>query len=212
MLVEEALDLCSGTGRAAEETVKYGIRKNSPLPKLYLSDLFPDLNSFEQLKKKYPDNIDYIAEPLDMMNPPLDKFKLFTICAAFHHLKQKDASRVLNNFLVRGGSLIIFEPLSRSLLNLVMMIIIIPVLVPIYAVVSVLARPRCLISWLFCLIVPIIPLMVCFDGIISILRTYTRSEIEAMLSPQNARTYSITFKKLKTKCPIPSYACLIERK
>jgi hypothetical protein len=176
-------DLASGGGRPIATLIEEADKKNVSLPKIILSDLHPDTNAFALMARDYPGRLEYVGETVDATDPGAGGARLFSICGAFHHFPPETARRMLANVASRGDGIFIQEIFDRQwwALALCMFNLIPLMLAPFFS--ERFSVKKLLIST----ILPIVPLMIMFDGIVSIFRTYRPAEIIAML-PIRLRT------------------------
>ena len=94
---------------------------------------------------------------------------------AFHHFKPEDAKNIIKKCLSNGQSLTIFEFKSRyDVMSYVMSV---------FGLFYLIFVPFVAQKWgwrkfIFTTLIPIIPFVSTFDGIVSNLRTYTKSELQ----------------------------------
>ena len=147
----------------------------------------------EQLKKKNPDlkilltafkytknqtdNIDYIMNSVDARNVPKNLKGLRTQFLSLHHFKPNEAKQILQNVIDANSAIAIFEAQERSLPSILSMIF-----SPISVIfITPLIKPFKLGRIFFTYLIPIIPLVVLWDGIISSLRTYSVKEMNLLV-------------------------------
>ena len=153
------------------------LRKDIPDLKIWLTDLYPNISAFEFTKSK-ADNFEYVPDPVDAREVPLEFEGLRTQFLSLHHFQPADAKRILQNALDTGSSLAIFEGQERSFASILAMI---------FSPISVLLttpfiRPFKLGRILFTYLIPIVPLFVLWDGVVSSLRTYSVEEMKELVS------------------------------
>ena len=171
---KEVLEVCSGGGGPIDTILTSAKKeKNGLLPIITLSDLNPDFHAFQKIQNKHPDHIKYINTPVDATETDGLNAELISLCSSFHHLPPALAKKVLNNAYKNSNGIFIREVLSRNPLNALSSLFnLLPLmLAPFFA--GRISFFKILIST----IIPIIPLMIIFDGIVSVFRTYTTDEI-----------------------------------
>jgi len=175
------LDLCSGGGGPICTIIDNAEQDGVELPTIILSDLFPDIAHFESLRIQCgSDVINFVSEPLSADNASSAEIRLRSICSAFHHFPPETAAAIIRDAARNGDGIFIMEPFQRSWRHLLMMFLM-AVPATIAGMLSPFFSPRFRFGkMLVCTIVPLIPLALHFDGIVSVLRTYTASEIAAM--------------------------------
>jgi len=173
-------DLCSGGG--------------GPLPLLLgdveatatLTDLYPNQEAFAEAARRNP-RIDYRLDSVDCTQPPPDLKGLLTLFNAFHHLRPDTAKKLLAQAVSRRQPIAVFELVDRSkLLSMPLLPLLIFLAMPF-------VRPRRL-EWLFfTYIIPLIPVLILFDGLVSCLRAYSHAELRELTADLNDFTWEINY-------------------
>lgn len=141
-----------------------------------LSDFYPNISSFEKLKEEYPDYIKFKKEPVDARDVSIDQKLLRTQFLSLHHFKPSDATAIFKNAVHSGHPICIVEGQQRTIPSMIGMIF-----SPINALLMTpFIRPFRFDRILFTYLIPILPLLIMWDGIVSVLRTYTESELHKM--------------------------------
>jgi hypothetical protein len=166
-------DYCSGAGGpwprllAAVSTTVPGVR-------LELSDAYPNADALTHFPAGTP--VTYRDTPLSPTDLWPAGATLVTMFAAFHHFPPGDAQQILRRANESQTPIAIFEVTQRSVRALVLMCI-----VPIAVLLLTPAiRPFRWWRLLFTYLIPIIPIAVWWDGIVSCLRTYRPDEMMAL--------------------------------
>jgi len=172
----QIVDLASGGGGGLLR-VNQELKKNNPNVRILLTDFYPNTSAFEYTKKQ-SDNFDYIATPVDAMHVPENLKGLRTQFLSFHHFRPEDARQILQNAVDAQNAIAIFEGQERSVASIVAMV---------FSPISVLLtapfiRPFKLGRIIFTYLIPIVPLAVLWDGIVSALRTYSEAEMHELVS------------------------------
>jgi hypothetical protein len=169
------VDLCSGGGggilKIYEELKAEGLNV-----KIILTDLYPNINAFKHTKQVSRGNIDYSGKPVDAANVPAELKGFRTQLISFHHFKPEQAKQILKNAADSGVPIGIFEATERKIPNLIAMLFS-PLLVLLF---TPFIRPFKLSRLLFTYIIPAIPLFTLWDGLVSVLRSYTPEEMKEM--------------------------------
>ncbi|MBZ5608384.1 MAG: hypothetical protein LAP38_09005 [Acidobacteriia bacterium] len=166
--VAEIVDLGSGAGgpvvRVLKELEARGLRV-----RVTLTDLFPNANAARESP-----SIRYWPEPVDATHVPSALTGTRTMFAAFHHFRPDAARRILRDALEHRRAICIFEATSRTPAAIASALLI-PLLV---LVLTPVVRPVSWVQILFTYLVPILPLLIFWDGLVSQLRTYSVEELE----------------------------------
>jgi hypothetical protein len=167
-------DLCSGSGGPWAELLP-SLRAEGVEVPVCLTDKFPNAGALACVAATKP-GVRFEAESIDAIDVPTRLAGFYTVFTAFHHFRPADARAILAATVRNQQGIAVAEITSRTRATLAKM-----VLVPIAVwLMTPAIRP---IRWsrlFWTYIVPIIPVAVLFDGIVSCLRTYTPDEMLAM--------------------------------
>jgi len=189
----QIIDLGSGGGGGLI-WLNSELKKEIPELKIILTDFYPNIPAFKFTKRK-ADNFEYIEKPIDARNVPSELKGLRTQFLSLHHFKPKDAKQILQNAIDSNSSIAIFEAQERSLLSIIAML---------FSPLSVLLtapfiRPFKIGRIIFTYLIPIVPLFVLWDGIVSSLRTYSVKEMHELVKNLNGtETYDWQINKVKS--------------
>lgn len=172
---ETIIDLASGGGGGLLKLNEHLLKQNPNL-KIILTDYYPNLEAFK-LTKSLANNIEYITTPIDALNVPKSLDGLRTQFLSLHHFKPKQAQQILKNTVDSESSIAIFEAQERNLKSIIFMLLS-PLNVWLF---TPFIRPFKFSRIFFTYLIPIIPLLVCWDGIVSVLRTYSIEEMEMLI-------------------------------
>jgi hypothetical protein len=179
------VDLCSG-GAGPWLSILEDLQKakhNSIT--LTLTDLYPNLRTFRAIQAHAPQNISFCDQPVNATQVPKNLTGFRTLFSSFHHLKPEQAQAVLQNAVNAKTGIAAFESTQRHPLLLLYMLIT-PLLVWLN---TPFIRPFRWSRLFLTYIIPLIPLIVMFDGFVSCLRTYTVEELQIMTKQLNAPDY-----------------------
>lgn len=177
------------------------LKKNIPELKIILTDFYPNIPAFK-LTKKHAENFDYIKEPVDARSVPVELNGLRTQFLSFHHFKPKDAKQILQNAVSSNNSVAIFEFQERRFASIIAMLFS-PIIV---LFVTPFIRPFKIGRIIFTYLIPIIPLFVLWDGVVSALRTYSVNEMnELVANLEGAGTYIWDIAKIKSGLQVVLY-------
>jgi hypothetical protein len=169
------LDLCSGGGgpvlSIAEE-----LEKKGAAVEVTLTDRFPDPGACELIESRGLRGVHYETEPVDAFEVSESRAGLRTLFNGFHHFRRDDAVRVLSAAVKSRRSIAVVEVVRRNPLIIFGMLFA-PLMV--LAVVPFLRPFR--LAWIpFTYLLPVIPLFVLWDGLVSCLRTYSPDELREL--------------------------------
>lgn len=180
------VDLASGGGGGLINLAK-SLKSDHPQLKITLTDYYPNIAAFEKLQNEYPDTFEFEKSSVNATQTPANfDGSLKTIFGAFHHFRPKDAKAILQNAVDSNSAIAVFEPVGRNFVSWFSMLFV-PLNVLLLTFVM---RP---VRWSvlpFIYLLPIVPLYILWDGIASILRTYSEKELKALVdSLEKSETY-----------------------
>ena len=179
------VDLCSGSGGPLPSLVSEIERRLGSEIEVVLTDKFPNLDAFERHAQAMAGRIAFVRDPVDALHPPAELEGVRTVFDAFHHLRPDEAEKLLQQAVEDGTPIAIFDVAGRRWLHLLSCLLL-PLAV---LVVTPWIRPLRARRLLFTYLLPVIPLTVCWDGVVSHLRAHDHSEIARMLAPLQERGF-----------------------
>ncbi len=177
------LDLCSGTAEPVSTLLSW-LKKDAgegEVPHFLVSDLFPNVVCFREAAKQLPGQVSPVEVPVDALgvDSGLDHDSR-TIINAFHHFPPELARGILADTVKQRKSIFIYEGFTRNPYGLVPMG---PFLLASLLTNPILAGSHRLIKALFTYLIPLIPLISMWDGLVSTMRVYNQPELLAMAEP-----------------------------
>jgi hypothetical protein len=166
------VDLCSGGGGPWLRLVR-NEDEDFVLADIYLTDKSPNLSAFEHAKNSYNRRVAFHADPVDAtrVSALLKGFRTLFTC--FHHFPPEQARAILQDAVKHHQGVGVFELPKREWLT-IFLVFLMPLMA--FAVVPFIRPFRwSRLLWTFPL--PVGPLVLWFDGVISCLRAYTHSEL-----------------------------------
>ncbi len=177
-------DLCSGGGGPWLDLSRK-LQRETPALSICLSDKYPNLGAFQTLSASSGNRIAFCPGPVDAMKVPPELRGFRTMFSSFHQFSPEDARAILQDAVDAGQSIGIFEITGRSPSAIGLMI---PwSLLPLFYTPWI--RPFRWSRLLWTYLVPIIPLTLLFDGVVSCLRTYRPRELRAIVENLAASKY-----------------------
>ena len=116
--------------------------------------------------------------------------------AGFHHFRPDAAQAILTDAFQQRSTLCIFESGQGTLLGIIMLILLVPVNV---LILMPFARPFRWAYLVFTYLIPIIPLVIVWDGIVSNLRIYSPERMEGMTRDLTALDYVWEIGRIKVR-------------
>lgn len=147
-----------------------------------LTDKYPNLRAFENIRVASEDRITFYPGSVDAMKVPGDLKGLRTMFTSFHHFPPDEARAILQNAVDAGEGIAIFESPRRSPSTIALVF----PLVLLLFVCTPWIRPFRWSRMLWTFLIPIIPLALSFDGVVSCLRAYRPQELRQMVAELTA--------------------------
>lgn len=185
------VDLCSGGGGA-------WLRLLRDLPagdlRVSLSDIYPNRVAFERIEHATQGRVAGITQPVDATKVESDIGGFRTLFSSFHHLRPAQARAVLLDAVENGSPIAIFESTQRHIL-LILYMLLTPLIVLLVTPFMKSVTPSRLV---FTYLIPLIPLIIAFDGVVSCLRTYTPAELRDLVDslPENNYAWDIALERM----------------
>ncbi|MBD0332626.1 MAG: hypothetical protein ICV66_08220 [Chitinophagaceae bacterium] len=178
------VDIASGGGGGLIKIAEH-LKESIPHLKIILSDYYPNMDAFKRTKAKQPDVFEYVENSVNAMDVPPHLKGFRTQFLSFHHFRPKDAEAILQNAIDNNQPIGIFEAQQRDFKNLVQRL-----LSPISVLLlTPFIKPFRLDRIIFTYLIPLLPLFTLWDGIVSVLRTYTVAELKQMISALRNNTH-----------------------
>jgi len=189
---QSIVDMCSGGGGPwleLSQTLRCRNAGDSAGLQIWLTDKYPNLEAFQSLSAasdcECDSRISYYPESVDAMNVPPALKGLRTMFTSFHHFSPEDARAILQNAVDAGESVGIFEITKRA--PSAIGVIFVGVLLMFLHTPRI--RPFRWSRLLWTYLIPVIPLVLLFDGIVSCLRTYRTQELREIVDKLTSCQY-----------------------
>jgi hypothetical protein len=175
----EILDLCSGAGGPIPSIVDE-LERHGYQARVRLTDLYPNPKT-----TSHP-SVVWLAESVDATRVSPELAGVRTMFSAFHHFRPDAARAILKDAFDHRRAICIFEAGSGTLLAAATMLG-----VPL-AVLALMpfSRP---FRWAYCAftyLIPLMPLIVLWDGMVSLLRIYSPEQMKRLTEGLQAPDYT----------------------
>jgi hypothetical protein len=182
---ERIVDLCSGGGGPwlwLYRLLRVGDGRSI---EVCLTDKYPNIAAFEKAREKSGGQITFYPGFVDAASLPAELTGYRTIFSSFHHFTPDAAVAILQNAADEGQGIGVFEAARRDPLN-----ILLTVLMPLAGFLTApFARPVRLSRLFWTYIIPAIPFVLFFDGVVSCLRAYSQKELSLLAAQVKAENY-----------------------
>jgi hypothetical protein len=173
---ESIVDLCSGGGGPWLDLFRR-LQSDNHAYKVHLTDKYPNLPAFENIKNALGSDVTFCTDPVDAANVCRDLHGLRTIFSSFHHFAPHIAVAVLQDAVDAHQGIAVFEVTRRTRSAVILM-------AP-WALMALFytpwIRPFRWSRLLWTYVIPLIPLVLLFDGVVSCLRSYQPHELQALV-------------------------------
>ena len=171
----EIVDLCAGGGGPWPDLLE---QMGMPGLRVRLTDRFPNRDAFARMVARSGRRVEAELGSVDAAAVPGRLAGFRTIFSSFHHFRPAEATGILADAVRRRVGIAIFEGAERRWLALLWMI-----LTPLIVLVAMpTVRPVRLSHLVLTYLIPVVPLVVLWDGIVSCLRCYLPQELEELAS------------------------------
>jgi hypothetical protein len=178
------VDLCSGGGGPWLDLSRK-LHENAGSLQIWLTDKYPNLRALQNVRAGSENSITFYPGPVDAMNVPRELKGLRTMFTSFHHFSPEAARAILQDAVDAGEGIGIFEIPRRAPSTIGLTFAFVFMLF----VCTPWIRPFRWSRLLWTYLVPILPLVLLFDGVVSCLRTYRPQEMREMVEQLRASEY-----------------------
>lgn len=195
----QILDLCSGAGGPWRWLQPVLTARGLDVA-VCLTDKYPNLEAIGPSLPPQDGALRYHPHSVDATRIPDELTGFRTVFSAFHHFRPEEARAMLADAVRKRQGIAIFEGTHNSLLGLLAML-----LVPLIVLVTTpFIRPFRWSRMVLTYLVPVVPLVILFDGVVSCQRTYSVQELRDMTDALGANGFDWDIGELKSRAgPIP---------
>jgi hypothetical protein len=176
MSTTKVIDLCSGGG-GPWLTLAPELARSGPVH-VELSDLYPNVDAFNDVTRRTGGLVGFRRTPVDATDVGTDLDGVRTVFAAFHHFPPDMAVAILADAVRKRRAIVIVEAINHRGIGLASM----PLQLPAVLLFTLFVRPFRLSRLFFTYLIPLIPLLVLFDGTMSMLRLYLDDDLRALVA------------------------------
>jgi hypothetical protein len=176
------VDMCSGGGGPWLDLAR---KLNSPKPtegpsdlRICLTDKYPNLEALQRVKEASGNQINFYPGSVDATAVPQELSGLRTMFTSFHHFLPEEARAILQNAVDAGDSIAIFEIPRRAAVTIALTFgFVFALFVGTFWI-----RPFRWSRLLWTYLIPIVPFVLLFDGVVSCFRTYAPQELREIVA------------------------------
>lgn len=183
---DQVVDLCSG-GSGPWTHLQAELDAAGCPVEITLTDKYPNVDALAAaVRDTAPGRTSYETGSVDATAVPTDLTGVRTLFTAFHHFRPPRAAAIVRDAYSRRSGIGVFEFTERTPAAVARTVLVAPLLV-------LLTMPKLRPTWprlLLTYVVPVIPIAVTWDAVVSNLRTYTVDELTEMVRELDDQDYA----------------------
>jgi hypothetical protein len=182
---ERVLDLCSGAGGPWPSLVHHFKMYGGRPPEVLLTDKYPNSTKLHDLESLTANRIHFLRHSIDATQIPGHLQGFRTLFSSFHHFNPDEARRLPQDTVNTRQGIGIFEATAHHMFTF-LSVLFVPVAAWLFLPFR---RPFRWSRLLWTYLIPVIPFVLFFDGVISCLRSHSLGELQEMTSGLAASGY-----------------------
>ena len=183
---QEILDLCSGGGGPVVSIREKLREEGCPVP-ITLSDKYPNRAAFEYARQRSGGAVKFMEEPVDATAVPSHLTGFRTMFASLHHFQPEIAGSILQNAVDQRRPIGVFDMSARRPPPLPIMLLGNPLAI---LLLTPFIRPFRWSRLFWTFVIPVVPLFVMWDGIVSGFRLYSTQELQELVDGLRLNDYT----------------------
>ncbi len=202
------VDLCSG-GMGPWKNLQKQLQASGLAVKITLTDKFPNPKSITKISDDSTSGIEYCPESIDATDVPSGLEGMRTMFEGFHHFRPEQARSILLDAQEKNRAMGVFE---ASLIppHGILLLVLSPIITFLtYLFVTPFIRPFKVSRLVWTYLIPVVPLVTCWDGVISLLRVYSIKELNSFVEPIRKSNYVWETGQVGTGTPIFNFTYII---
>lgn len=194
------IDLCSGSGGPMIDVVR-SLRSHREFHcTLVLTDLYPPKDTAQVPQETW---LEYDRRSVDAVDVPSDLTGMRTMVCSFHHMSPSTAVKILRDACESKQPFLAFEISDNSSPSFLWWTAI-PVGFILSLIMTICVRPLTIKQIFWTYVLPVVPLATAWDGAVSNARTYSKEDLEELISKIESSEYKWEIGKLRPRgLPIP---------
>jgi hypothetical protein len=204
----EIVDLCSG-GSGPWMRLRGQLKQSGMNVNVLLTDKFPNPEALQKWSRSTWEGIKYLATPVDAMNVPVNLKGMRTLFEGFHHFRPEQAKVILKDAIEKNVAIGVFEASLKPPFGVILLLLSPIITIMTYMLITPFMKPVRLSRFIWTYLIPIVPLATSWDGVISLLRVYSTTELIELTSTINCDNYVWESGVASTGTPIFDFTYLI---
>ena len=177
--------------------------------RVFLSDKFPDPDSLKRWSSEDAGDIAYISEPVDAAHVPPHLDGVRTMFEGFHHFKPDEARDILADAAAKRRGIAIFDAGLRKPGGYLLLALSPLITIFTYLLITPWIKPRRFSRFLWTYLIPVVPLATCWDGVISLLRTYEPDALKSLTDTIPSDHYTWETGRASTGTPVFDFVYIV---
>jgi hypothetical protein len=195
----QVVDLCSGAGGPWPRLCEVFEQERVAVD-VCLTDKHPNARAAKQTRDSGGCAIRFHAEPVDATHIPASLAGFRTMFTSFHHFRPAEARAILQDAVEKHQGIGVFEVPKRSA-KTILLVFLVPIA---YFLAAPFKRPLRWSRLLFTYLIPVVPAVLWFDGIVSCLRAYSPPELLELTRGLSMNGYRWQSGEQKGEGPVPA--------
>lgn len=204
----EIVDLCSGGSGPWRRLQPLLAEAGCPV-QVTLTDRFPDPDCLDRWAAEGHPSLRYLSEPVDAAQVPVHFTGMRTMFEGFHHFPPTQARAILADAAEKKSSIGIFDAGLRKPAGYLLLALSPLITILTYLIITPWLKPRRFSRFLWTYLIPVVPLATCWDGVISLLRTYEPEDLDELTRPIPCEGYTWETGRASTGTPVFDFVYLI---
>ena len=196
---KQIVDLCSGAGGGIEAIAKEVNKKSREKIQFILTDKFPNEDVIKYLSEI--NYISYYPNEVDALHVLKELNGIRTLYSSFHHFKPDQAKQILQDATKNSSAIAVFEGAGKTLMEFIAFMLIFPVAI---FFITPFIKPFKWSRIIFTYLIPLLPFIIYWDGLVSILRMYNLKDLDK-LTKSFDNHFAWKYGKLKGKYGVVTY-------
>ncbi len=171
------VDLCTGSGEPAILLKEKILQDYQLETQLILTDKFPNISKATNIINKR-ERATYLSESIDATVLPKNLKGLRTLFASLHHFKADQVKGIFQDAVNNDQPIAVFEFTERTWIRAFLMV---PAILHML-IITPFIKPFSLTRIFWTYVIPVMPIIYFWDGLVSNLRTYTIDELHSIIN------------------------------
>jgi hypothetical protein len=204
----EILDLCSG-GSGPWMRLKEQFRQAGWPVSVKLTDKYPHPEALHKWSVSSSQGIEYLAEPVDALYVPHHLKGMRTLFEGFHHFEPEKARSILWDAMENRAAIGVFEASLKAPMGLFFLILSPLATLIGYLLLTPFIKSRSLSRFVWTYLIPVVPLVTCWDGVVSFLRVYSLQDLKELTDSLPGKDYHWETGQASTGTPFFTFTYLL---